>query len=145
MKKSIRIVIVMLLLFSCAEHLIEKPEKLIPEDKMVLILKEMAIVNAAKGTNLGKLKDNGVEPTTFIFEKYEIDSAQFVDSDRYYASLPLVYETLYKKVESGLENQRIQLEAAKKLNDSLNRLKNTPKKDIDIKVKDSISSKNAPQ
>lgn len=135
----------MLLLFSCAEHLIEKPEKLITEDKMVLILKEMAIVHAAKGTNLGKLKDNGIEPTRFVFKKYEIDSAQFVDSDRYYASLPLVYETLYKKVESGLENDRVQLEAAKKSKDSLNAVKNTPKKDIDVKAKDSVLSKNVPQ
>ncbi|TLP82643.1 DUF4296 domain-containing protein [Maribacter sp. ACAM166] len=145
MKNSIIIIIVMLLLFSCAEHLIEKPEKLITEDKMVLILKEMAIVHAAKGTNLGKLKDNGIEPTRFVFKKYEIDSAQFVDSDRYYASLPLVYETLYKKVESGLENDRVQLEAAKKSKDSLNAVKNTPKKDIDVKAKDSVLSKNVPQ
>tara|TARA_R110000823_G_scaffold28368_3_gene82625 strand:- start:120 stop:512 length:393 start_codon:yes stop_codon:yes gene_type:complete len=120
----------MLLLFSCAEELIEKPENLIPQDKMVLIFKEMAIVNAAKGTNIGKLKDNGIEPTTYIFEKFEIDSAQFVDSDRYYASKPLLYETMYKDVESRLENQRIQLEAMKKEKDSLNLVKKASSKDL---------------
>lgn len=145
MKKSLGVLFIMLLLFSCAENLIEKPDNLIPENKMVLILKDMAIINAAKGTNLGKLKDNGIEPTAFIFEKYEIDSAQFVNSDRYYASLPLVYESLYKKVESGLENQRVQLEADKKLKDSLNLIKNTAKKDIDVKANDSVSTKTVPQ
>ncbi|SNR55903.1 protein of unknown function [Maribacter sedimenticola] len=128
MKKYLGIVLLMLVFVSCAESLIEKPDNLIPKEKMVLILKDMAIVNAAKGTNLGKLKDNGIEPTEFIFEKYEIDSAQFVDSDRYYASLPLVYESLYKQVETSLEQQREQVETAKKVKDSLNLLKNAPKK-----------------
>lgn len=134
-----------LFLFSCVEKLIEKPEKLIPQDKMVLILKELAILNAAKGTNLAKLRDNGIEPTTFIFEKYEIDSAQFVDSDRYYASLPLVYESIYKEVESGLEKQKIQRETNKKMSDSLNLLKKSPAKTIDNKAKDTVSLRNAPQ
>lgn len=127
MKKYIGTILLLLICISCAEKLIEKPDNLIPKDKMVMILKDMAIVNAAKGTNLGKLKDNGIEPTTFIFEKYEIDSAQFVDSDRYYASLPLEYESLYKQVEAGLEQQREEVEAAKKVKDSLNLLKNSPK------------------
>ncbi|SEK85506.1 protein of unknown function [Maribacter orientalis] len=130
MRYSLSFMLVMLLLFSCAEELIEKPENLIPQDKMVLIFKEMAIVNAAKGTNIGKLKDNGIEPTTYIFEKFEIDSAQFVDSDRYYASKPLLYETMYKDVESRLENQRIQLEAMKKEKDSLNLVKKASSKDL---------------
>lgn len=127
MKKYIGTILLVLLCISCAEKLIEKPDNLIPKDKMVMILKDMAIVNAAKGTNLGKLKDNGIEPTTFIFEKYEIDSAQFVNSDRYYASLPLEYESLYKQVEVNLEQQREEVMAAKKVNDSLNLLKNSPK------------------
>ncbi len=126
MKKQGMLLVLMLLLFSCAEKLIEKPDNVIPQDKMVLILKDMAIINAAKGTNLGKLKDNGVDPTTYVFEKYEVDSAQFVDSDRYYASLPIVYESIYKEVEASLENQRVQLEADKKEMDSLKMLNKSP-------------------
>tara|TARA_R110000782_G_scaffold266769_1_gene361554 strand:- start:167 stop:589 length:423 start_codon:yes stop_codon:yes gene_type:complete len=140
MRYSLSVILVMLLLFSCAEELIQKPENLIPQDKMVLIFKELAIVNAAKGTNIGNLKDNGIEPTTYLFEKFEIDSAQFVDSDRYYASKPLLYETMYKDVETKLENQRIQLEAMKKEKDSLNLLKKKASKDLKVnkKVSDTL-------
>ena len=140
MRYSLSVILVMLLLFSCAEELIQKPENLIPQDKMVLIFKELAIVNAAKGTNIGNLKDNGIEPTTYLFEKFDIDSAQFVDSDRYYASKPLLYETMYKDVETKLENQRIQLEASKKEKDSLNLVKKTASKDLKItdKVSDTL-------
>lgn len=138
MKKQGILMVVMLLLLSCAEKLIEKPDNVIPQDKMVLILKDMAIINAAKGTNLGKLRDNGVDPTTYVFEKYEVDSAQFVDSDRYYASLPIVYESIYKEVEASLENQRVQLEAEKKEMDSLNMLKKSPTSITPTTTTDSI-------
>ena len=132
MRQVLLLVLGMLLFSSCAEELIEKPDNLIPEDKMVSIIKEMAIVNAAKTTNLGKLRENGIEPTTFVFEKFEIDSAQFVDSDRYYASKPLRYENMYKKVESELEAQRVQLDMEKKLRDSISLAKKTKKK-IELK------------
>ena len=140
MKHLLFLVVAMLMLSSCAEELVEKPDNLIPEDKMVAVIKEMAIVNAAKATNLSKLRENGVEPTSFIFKKYEIDSAQFVDSDRYYASKPLQYENMYKKVESDLEDQRLKLENEKKIRDSLSLVEKS-KKNIDIKAKDSVSSK----
>ncbi|WP_396633145.1 DUF4296 domain-containing protein [Maribacter sp. R86514] len=140
MKQLLLLTIVLLLVSSCAEELIERPDNLIPEDKMVLIIKEMAIVNAAKATNLSKLRENGVEPTDFIFKKFEIDSAQFVDSDRYYASKPLRYENMYKKVESDLEEQRLKLEAEKRVRDSL-RVAEKTKENIDIKKKDSVSTK----
>ena len=48
MRQVLLLVLGMLLFSSCAEELIEKPDNLIPEDKMVSIIKEMAIVNAAK-------------------------------------------------------------------------------------------------
>lgn len=140
MKHLLFFVVAILMLSSCAEELVEKPDNLIPEDKMVAVIKEMAIVNAAKATNLSKLRENGVEPTSFIFKKYEIDSAQFVDSDRYYASKPLQYENMYKKVESDLEDQRLKLENEKKIRDSLSLVEKS-RKNIDIKAKDSVSSK----
>lgn len=144
MKKRIVFSLGFLLLLACAEKLIEKPDKLIPEDKMVSILKEIAIVNAAKTTNQAKLRDNAIEPTTFVFEKYEVDSAQFVDSDRYYASLPMIYERLYKRVETSLENERLQMEEDKRRMDSLDLIKNTVK-DSDSMVKDTIPTTKTPQ
>ena len=145
MKNRILIIFVLLFTCSCAEELIQKPENLIPQDKMVLVLKEMAIVNAAKGTNIGKLKDNGIDPTTYVFDKFEIDSAQFVESDRYYASKPLIYETIYKEVETQLENQRLELEEQKRVEDSLNLLKKQPVNELKQKEVDSVVLKSTPR
>jgi len=104
---------------SCTEKLIKKPDNLIPREKMVAILKDMAIVHAARTTNITILKENGIEPTAYIFEKYAIDSTIFVDSDRYYAAQPLEYVAIFEEVEALLLDQEKDLEELKKINDSL--------------------------
>ncbi|CAM4295780.1 DUF4296 domain-containing protein [Zobellia roscoffensis] len=106
-------------LISCNETLLKKPENLIPKDKMVQILQDLAIVNAAKTTNVQVLRENDVEPMDYIFNKYDIDSLQLVESDRYYASLPVEYEEIYKEIEANLERDGKSLEEQKKINDSL--------------------------
>jgi len=100
----------------------EKPENLIPKEKMVLILNDLAIVNAAKVTNAQILRKHDVEPTAYIFAKYGIDSIQFVESDRYYASIPEEHEEIYTVVEAKLEADKERIAAAKKLKDSLKAL-----------------------
>ncbi len=139
MKKLYASVLIICLL-SCNDTLLEKPDNLIPEDKMVEVLKDLAIVNAAKSTSIAVLYDNDIEPMAYIFKKHGIDSLQFVESDRYYASLPPEYERIYKKVESELERETKIIEEAKEVNDSLLRveLENRNRKtDVD-KVKDSL-------
>lgn len=119
MKKSISILSVLVVMVSCVQKLIEKPENLIPRDKMVAILEEMAILNAGRTTNTKILKENGIEPTTHLFEKYDIDSTMFVESDRYYASIPLEYLSMYEEIEASLTKKKEILDAQKKINDSL--------------------------
>lgn len=117
-----RVLAIVLIFFSfiaCNEKLLEEPKNLIPKERMVEILQDLAIVNAAKTTNLQVLRDNGVEPMGYIFNKYSIDSLQLVESDRYYASLPVEYEKIYKEVEANLERDAKALENQKKINDSL--------------------------
>jgi hypothetical protein len=111
--------VLMGLFWGCGERLITPPGDLIPKDTMVLIIKDLAVINAAKTTNLGKLREHGIEPTDYVFGKYRIDSAQFVSSDRYYASLPSEYEALYTRVEELITQEAEIISAQKKINDSL--------------------------
>lgn len=121
MKKCLSIVFALFSLVSCVEKLIEKPENLIPRDRMVVILEEMAILNGAKDNqaNILVLKENGIEPTEHLFQKYGIDSTIFVESDRYYASLPAEYVVMYEEIEASLTAKKEILDAKKKINDSL--------------------------
>lgn len=125
---------ILLLLVSCAEKMMEKPKNLIEKQEMVDILSDLAILNAAKSANVNVLKNNHIDPTEYVFNKYEIDSVQFVESDRYYASLPSgEYEAIYKAVEAKLEKEKNKLTESKKIKDSL-RSKELKSK----KIKDSL-------
>lgn len=108
-----RILIVILLLtclISCVEETIKKPDNLIPPDKMSLILYDLALVNSAKSTNPAILESNNIETMPYIYDKYGIDSVQFVKSDTYYASRPMEYEAIYRAVERRLEKEKEELE-----------------------------------
>lgn len=134
--KKLKFFLLCLVVVSCVEKLIEKPDNLIPRDKMVAVLKDMAILNAARTTNTLVLKENGIEPTQYLFDKYNIDSTIFVESDRYYASLPLEYVSMYEEIEASLTKEKEIMDKTKKINDSLN----TEKRRQVQRKKDSIEA-----
>jgi hypothetical protein len=105
---------IFLLLVSCGEKVIEPPKNLISQEEMSSILYDLAILNGTKGTNPSILSKNNIELMPFIFEKYKIDSIQFTQSDLYYASIPLQYQTIYEAVEARLESEVKALEDEKK-------------------------------
>lgn len=120
-----------LLLVSCAEKVVEPPENLIPKDKMTEILYDLALVNAAFSVNRVKFQEKGIEVMPFLYNKYGIDSVQFVTSDIYYASLPLEYEDMYETILARLEETTKEIEDQRKQkNDSIRKMTD--------KVKDSL-------
>lgn len=109
-----------LLLFSCGEKVVEEPENLIPKEEMVLILHDLAVLNATKSSYKAALDNNGIEIMEFLYKKYQIDSVQFSQSDLYYASIPLEYQEIYEKVEAILERKKNAMEGkTQKRNDSI--------------------------
>lgn len=120
MKNFLCLLLVVVIAVSCVEKIIEKPEGLIPREKMTQLLYDLAILNAAKSTNSEILEVHFDSPTDFLFEQYDVDSLQFVQSDIYYASQPLVYEAIYKEVGDRLVREKENIEEARKItNDSL--------------------------
>ncbi|WP_224484982.1 DUF4296 domain-containing protein [Robertkochia aurantiaca] len=102
MKRSILLGLT-LIFAACSEPLVEKPENLIPPDKMTDILYDVAILDAAKGTGLTTLEENNIVPDTYIYTKYDIDSLQFSNSSVYYASVkPTLYAGMFESVEKRL-------------------------------------------
>ncbi|OUR98304.1 hypothetical protein A9Q86_14735 [Flavobacteriales bacterium 33_180_T64] len=84
----------------------EKPENLISKDKMVDIMYEVFILNAAKGANKSKLENKGIYPQDYIFEKYKIDSLQFAMSNEYYGFYVEDYESIIGEVEKRIEKDK---------------------------------------
>ncbi len=80
---------------------------------MIDVLYDMAIINSAKATKPQELENRNFVPMQFIYDKYDIDSIQFTSSDLYYASLPLEYEDIYRKIENRIKKEKEHFEKVK--------------------------------
>lgn len=115
-----------------------KPDRLIPEDKMVDILVDLAKIDASMSFNPRSFKKRGIDPEAYIYEKYGIDSAQLAKNNAYYIEQFEINKRMYEAVRERLKNQKeildsidsaedkirtLDREAKKRSNDSL--LKNT--------------------
>lgn len=108
------IILFLLLVIACEEHLVERPENLIPKDKMISMLYDIAVLNAAQEISSDVLLEHKIEPSEFVFEQYNVDSALFAKSDLYYASLPKEYDAIYAAVRERLDQEKERLDELRK-------------------------------
>lgn len=88
----------------------QKPDGLIPEDKMVEVLTDVAILNSAKNFNRRKLEETGIYPDVYLFEKYNIDSTRLAQSTEFYAKNYERFENIFEQVKANLEKTQAKLE-----------------------------------
>ena len=113
MKRLLYSIAMLIVFISCAEEVIKKPDNLIEKERMIDILHDLAIINAAKITASSTLEEREFVPMEYIYNKYNIDSAQLVSSNLYYASLPLVYEDIYEQLEARIDSEKNSLESSR--------------------------------
>tara|TARA_B100001027_G_scaffold205523_1_gene168444 strand:- start:1737 stop:2054 length:318 start_codon:yes stop_codon:yes gene_type:complete len=77
------------------------PEDLISEEKMESIIFDIMILNASSGYDL-KI-DNDMISDELIFRKYDIDSAQFYNSELYYSRNPKIHFNMYSNVKKRIQ------------------------------------------
>ncbi|RKS01399.1 DUF4296 domain-containing protein [Flavobacterium sp. 102] len=98
------ILIGLLLAFIGCNHTIDKPDNLIEKDKMIDILYDISLLEAIKSQNIsGGISNNNAN--TYLYKKYKIDSIQFAQSNKYYASDIEEYKKMFEEVKSRLEKQ----------------------------------------
>lgn len=115
MKKALLLSIAFVV-FGCQKTGVEKPNNLIEKDKMVDILYDMSLLEAVKNQNIkGGISSEQINK--FIFDKYKIDSLQFVKSNKYYASDVTEYKKMYQKVKDRLDEENKNLEEELKKED----------------------------
>ena len=119
------------ILFSCKEKLIEPPSDLISEAEMTEILYDLALINGLRSTDDRILKRHEIETMPYIYEKYGVDSLQFVYSDQYYASVPEIYQKMYESIQQRIE------ERIKEMN-RIREQKNDSARNKNKRVRDSI-------
>ncbi len=106
MKSICWIIGVVVILTGCNSQPIQKPENLIDEDKMTSILYDLTVLNAMKSQNPLDSVIQAMKPKDFIYQKYKIDSLQFVLSNQYYISDIETYKKMYEEVDERLQKEK---------------------------------------
>lgn len=114
MKKAI--LLVLLMLSSCAQVEEVPPENLIGEEKMADLIFELAVLDAAKGFVPRDKKERIDLDADSFYQFHEIDSAQFTSSNAYYAKQPKAYlrivsmaKTKFEEFEKNMEESKSKL------------------------------------
>ena len=90
--------IIFIFIIGCSSN---APEDLISEEKMESIIFDIMILNASSGYDL-KI-DNDMISDELIFRKYDIDSAQFYNSELYYSRNPKIHFNIYSNVKRRIQ------------------------------------------
>ncbi|PHS53278.1 MAG: hypothetical protein COB01_04875 [Lutibacter sp.] len=133
MNKNIYIIILSIFLSACTSNtIIKKPENLIPKDQMVDLLADLYI--AKGGDNIKNINlQRNVNYFPFVFEKYQIDSIRFKESNYYYTSRIDDYDEILGKVDERLKALKKQYDDENILNDSLAIIKKESIKRLNIR------------
>ena len=108
-------------LASCSETVIEKPKDLIPTAQMEDILYDLVLLEAVR-SHQPATYDRAKNATSYVYDKYQVDSLQFVNSNAYYTKDLATYRQMYERITQRLAEQIKEQEA------QLEQEKPTPKK-----------------
>lgn len=107
----------------------EKPKNLIGKDKMVNILTEAYLANAARSVDNKSIIEGGIRMDSLFYTKFGVDSLQFTQSHAFYAADVNVYITIFQEVEARLDG-------IEKTLDSIRKSEIKPKDSIRVESKD---------
>lgn len=113
MKKLVYILFLVLVAVGCGGETAPKPDRLLNEGEMVDILYDISLLQAIKSFTPQSLTDHNVNPQTYIYKKYKIDSVTFAQNHLYYASNLTEYQKIQKKVTDRLQKNKAALSPKK--------------------------------
>lgn len=135
-KKQIAIFFIFISLSGCYKYnKPEKPDRLIPKDKMVNILIDLKLIAAVTGRDKKILDSAKVTPKPYIYKKYNIDSIQFDESNTYYTYYIDEYVDIYTKVKDSLSSLKAQYDNILKEEERLKK-----EKDSFLKIKKELKN-----
>ena len=100
--------------------ILEKPKDLIPKEQMVELITDLFIASKAKAIKNENL-ERKINYSSLIFEKYQIDSSRFKESNLYYTSKIDEYNEILNEVDIRLKLLIAQFEKEIEEKDSIER------------------------
>ncbi|MGB5941661.1 MAG: DUF4296 domain-containing protein [Leeuwenhoekiella sp.] len=121
----------------------EKPDGLLAEDAMVDLLYDINLVSAAQSTLHYQLLEKQLQPDSFLYKKYGLDSLQIANNIAYYASEFSTYIRIQEQVNDRLTSVQDSLREYQERLDSVQIYKQQHKND-NIR-KNTLQDSTAPQ
>jgi len=100
--RILNLMLLLVLLTSCSTRMMEPPEDLIEESVFSDILYDVAVLKAVHSTSPATLESQGILIMPYIYEKYDVDSLQLINSNKYYSTLGDRYFKLFESIETRL-------------------------------------------
>ena len=116
--KRLTLLSLLLLSISCATRMMEPPEDLIEESVFADILYDIALLKAVHSTSPATLENQGILIMPYVLEKYQIDSVQLLNSNKYYSTLGTTYLALFDSIEARLEQKSDLIDSLRRLEDA---------------------------
>lgn len=89
--------------WSCANEIVPRPDRVLSLQEMEDIVFDLSILNTAAKVDKASFENVSITPLSYVYKKYEIDSLTYAQNDLYFASRPLDYEYIYRRVEKKLQ------------------------------------------
>ena len=112
MKKFITYFVAGIVFWSCSESL-KKPSNLIPQDKMIDIFYDMNMFQTIRNNDYRLYESHNINPEQYIYTKYNIDSLQLAQSNKYYALNAGEYEKMLDAVIDRINTEKEKIEGNK--------------------------------
>lgn len=100
-----------LLLFSCADKPVQKPDILLDQQVMENILFDIVLLQAQNTIKPGEKKD--INSAEYIYTKYNIDSTTYIQNHKYYASDVTNFKKMYNHINDRIKDLKTTLDSVK--------------------------------
>lgn len=132
--KQLIVYTIMIFCFSACQDIDrpEKPDGFIKEERFKDILYDISLVNAARDFSRAQLLSSGIEPDTFIYEKYGIDSLQLAENIAYYSVDFSRYQKIWEAVNKRIESKRKEVDSLVRRQDSIEELEGRDQTDEEV-------------
>ena len=100
------LIILFLVLFAACSNVEKapKPEQLLSKEEMAIILSDLYIIEGAISSNRSSYIETGVQPSSYIYDKYDIDSVVFKENLNYYNDRVEDYLFIMDKIQDDLKS-----------------------------------------
>jgi len=132
MNKFFHILLLGLFLINCTSNtIIKKPDNLVSKDEMANILTDMFL--ASGGENIKNIQlQRKVNYFPLVYEKHQIDSTRFKESNFYYVSRIDDYQEILKKVEKKLKELKKLNQEEIDIRDSIKKIDRKREDEFDV-------------